>query len=317
MSERRAAPTVGQVVLGKRLKDLREAKGLSREQAAGELRVTAATVRRMETAEVALKVPYVHILLPLYGASTEETDAFLSLVEDANRPGWWQRYHDVLPEWFSLYVSLEAEARLIRSYEPHFVPGILQTDRYAREVMTAGTIGHSHPEEVERHVALRLDRQQLLAKPEAPHLWIIMDETVLRRPVASAEVMAEQMDRLVTAAHAPRLTLQVAEFAEGPHPGTYGPFSLFRFTQPELPDMVYCEFLTGALYLDSPIEVANHLEVLDHMSAQAASTDRTREILRDARDHYRSLVKDEDAFPVEALGAAERCEAGAARHHPG
>ncbi|MFD5558608.1 helix-turn-helix domain-containing protein [Streptomyces sp. NPDC127068] len=315
MSERRAAPTVGQVVLGRRLKELREAKELTREQAAAELRVTAATVRRMETAEVALKVPYVHVLLGMYGASAEEVDGFLSLVEEANQPGWWQRYHDVLPEWFSLYVSLEAEARLIRSYEPHFVPGILQTDHYAREVMTAGTIGHTRPEEVERHVELRIDRQQLLAKPDAPHLWIIMDETVLRRPVAGPEVMAEQMDRLLTAARTPGLTLQIAEFHNGPHPGTYGPFSLFRFAQAELQDMVYCEFLTGALYLDSQIEVANHLEVLDHMSAQAASTDRTREILREARDAYRAQAK-EQAFREEAEALdAERCEAGA-QHHP-
>ncbi|MGX2993645.1 helix-turn-helix domain-containing protein [Streptomyces sp. JNUCC 64] len=315
MSERRAAPTVGQVVLGKRLKELREAKGLTREQAASELRVTAATVRRMETAEVALKVPYVHVLLAMYGVADGEVDGFLSLVEDANRPGWWQRYHDVLPEWFSLYVSLEAEARLIRSYEPHFVPGILQTDRYAREVMTAGTIGHSHPEEVERHVELRLDRQQLLGKPNAPHLWIIMDETVLRRPVAGAEVMAEQMDRLLTAARTPGLTLQVAEFGNGPHPGTYGPFSLFRFTQPELQDMVYCEFLTGALYLDSQIEVANHLEVLDHMSAQAASTDRTRELLREARDHYRAEAK-EAAFRAETEALSAERHEPSPEHHP-
>lgn len=288
MSERRAAPTVGQVVLGKRLQELREAKGLTREQAAAQLRVTAATVRRMEMAEVSLKIPYVHVLLTAYGAAQEEVDGFLSLVEEANQPGWWQRYHDVLPDWFSLYVSLEAEARLIRSYEPHFVPGLLQTERYAREVMAAGTIGHTRPEDVERYVELRLDRQKLLTKSDAPHLWIVMDETVLRRPVAGPEVMAEQLDRLLSAAQTPGLTLQIAEFHKGPHPGTYGPFALFRFAQAELQDMVYCEFLTGAIYLDGRPEVATHLEVLDHMSAQAASTDRTKELLREVRDAYQA-----------------------------
>ena len=124
MSERRPAPTVGQVVLGKRLQELREAAGLKREEAAKVLRVASATVRRMEMAEVALKIPYVQVLLDTYGVPAEEAAAFVSLAEEANQPGWWQRYHDVLPDWFSLYVSLEGAARIVRSYEPHFVPGL-------------------------------------------------------------------------------------------------------------------------------------------------------------------------------------------------
>ncbi|MFF2848935.1 helix-turn-helix domain-containing protein [Streptomyces sp. NPDC058001] len=286
MSERRPAPTVGQVVLGRRLQELRESKGLTREEAAGALRVTAATVRRMETAEVTLKVPYVQVLLMSYGVSEHEVDGFLSLVEEANQPGWWQRYSDVLPDWFSLYVSLEGAAQVIRAYEPHFVPGLLQTEDYARAVMTAGTLGQRKPGEIDRHVALRMDRQELLRRPEAPHLWVVMDETVLRRPVGGPALMREQAQRLVEAAEEPRITLQIAEFARGPHPGTYGPFALFRFAEPELPDLVYSEFLTGAVYLDARPEVVTYLEVLDHMSALAASTDRTIELLRDYRDSW-------------------------------
>ncbi|MEW2043815.1 Scr1 family TA system antitoxin-like transcriptional regulator, partial [Streptomyces sp. NPDC005534] len=138
MSERRPAPTVGQVVLGRRLQELREAAGLRREEAARVLRVAPATVRRMEMAEVALKIPYVQVLLTTYGVSDDETAAFVTLAEEANRPGWWQRYHDVLPDWFSMHVSLEGAAQLIRSYEPHFVPGLLQTEDYARAVLEAG-----------------------------------------------------------------------------------------------------------------------------------------------------------------------------------
>ncbi|MFJ6573493.1 helix-turn-helix domain-containing protein [Streptomyces sp. NPDC091292] len=288
MSERRPAPTVGQVVLGRRLQELRESKGLTREEAAGALRVTAATVRRMETAEVTLKVPYVQVLLMTYGVSEHEVDGFLSLVEEANRPGWWQRYHDVLPDWFSLYVSLEGAAQVIRAYEPHFVPGLLQTEAYARAVMTAGTLGQSQSNEIDRHVALRMDRQELLTRPDAPHLWVVMDETVLRRPVGGPALMREQAQRLVDAAEEPRITLQIAEFARGPHPGTYGPFALFRFAEPELPDLVYSEFLTGAVYLDARPEVVTYLEVLDHMSALAASTDRTVELLREYRDSWKT-----------------------------
>ncbi|GAB7105624.1 helix-turn-helix transcriptional regulator [Streptomyces phaeofaciens JCM 4814] len=285
MSERRPAPTVGQVVLGRRLQELREAAGLGREEAARALRVAPATVRRMETAEVSLKIPYVQVLLEAYGVPAGEAAAFVTLAEDANRPGWWQRFHDVLPEWFSLYVSLEGAARLIRSYEPHFVPGLLQTEDYARAVLEAGTVGRTTPEAIERHVSLRMARQRLLDGPDPPHLWAVMDETVLRRP-ASLEpgVMAAQLDRMLELAERDRVTLQVARFADGPHPGTSAPFSLFRFAEPELPDMVVTEYLTGALYLDSRKEVSAHLEVLDHMTTHAASAQHTREILRDVRE---------------------------------
>ncbi|MFF5533323.1 helix-turn-helix domain-containing protein [Streptomyces cinerochromogenes] len=285
MSERRAAPTVGQVVLGKRLQELREAAGLSRDEAARVLRVASATVRRMEMAEVALKIPYVQVLLGTYGVPEEEADAFVRLAEEANQPGWWQRFHDVLPDWFSLYVSLEGAARIIRSYEPHFVPGLLQTEDYARAVLEAGTIGQSSPETVERHVSLRMERQRLLERDDPPHLWVIMDETVLRRPVSMRpEVLRDQLDRLLEYAARDRVTLQIAEFAAGPHPGTYAPFTLFRFAEPELPDMVFTEYLTGALYLDARREVAAHLEVLDHMTARAASARRTLELLREHRE---------------------------------
>ncbi|MEU6280313.1 helix-turn-helix transcriptional regulator [Streptomyces sp. NPDC047028] len=285
MSERRPAPTVGQVVLGRRLQELREAAGLTREEAAGVLRVAAATVRRMETAEVALKIPYVQVLLTTYGVPGEEADAFVRLAEDANLPGWWQRFHDVLPDWFSLYVSLEGAARIIRSYEPHFVPGLLQTEAYARAVMTAGTIGQTGPETIERHVSLRMERQRLLDGDDPPRLWVIMDETVLLRPVSERpEVLRDQLDRLLEYAERDRVTLQIAEFAAGPHPGTYAPFTLFRFAEAELPDMVFTEYLTGALYLDSRREVAAHLEVLDHMTARAASAQRTKKLLREFRE---------------------------------
>ena len=283
MSEPRSAPTVGQVVLGRRLLDLRERAGLKREEAARVLRVAPATVRRMEMAEVALKIPYLQMLLKSYGVSDEEAETFVHLAEEANKPGWWQRFHDILPGWFSMYVSLEAAAALIRQYEPHFVPGIMQTDDYARGVLTSGAIGQTRPEDIERHVALRMQRQELLTREGAPRLWVVMDETVLRRPVVGPQVMRAQVERLLEVTELPHVTLQVLEFSSGPHPGTYGPFVLFRFAMPELPDMVYSEYLTGAVYLDARTEVSTHLEVMDRMAAQAATAQRTKEILEDLR----------------------------------
>ncbi|MCX5394237.1 helix-turn-helix transcriptional regulator [Streptomyces sp. NPDC006482] len=288
MSEPRSAPTVGQVVLGRRLQDLRERAGLKREEAAKVLRVAPATVRRMETAEVALKVPYVQLLLKEYGIPDSEAEAFVALTEEANLPGWWQRFHDVLPGWFSMYVSLEGAAGLIRAYEPQFIPGLLQTEAYARAILRSGAVGGGSDagkdEDAERHVALRMERQSLLTREDAPKFWVIMDETVFRRPVGDGpEVMRDQLDRLLEASELPNVTLQIAEFASGHHPGTYGPFVLFRFAMPELPDMVYSEYLTGAVYLDARPEVASHLEVMDRMAAQAATAQRTKEILRDLR----------------------------------
>lgn len=283
MSEPRSAPTVGQVVLGRRLLDLRERAGLKREEAARVLRVAPATVRRMEMAEVALKIPYLQLLLKSYGISDDEAEAFVQLAEEANRPGWWQRFHDILPGWFSMYVSLEGAATLIRSYEPHFVPGILQTEEYARGVLESGAIGQTRPEDIERHVALRMQRQGLLTREGAPRIWVVMDETALCRPVGGPEVMRAQIDKLLDVTKLPNVTLQVVPFSTGPHPGTYGPFVLFRFAMPELPDMVYSEYLTGAVYLDERSEVATHLEVMDRMAAQAATAHRTKEILQDLR----------------------------------
>ncbi|MEU9403560.1 helix-turn-helix transcriptional regulator [Streptomyces sp. SID4985] len=283
MSEPRSAPTVGQVVLGRRLLELRERAGLKREEAAHVLHVAPATVRRMEMAEVSLKIPYLQVLLKSYGVPDDEAELFVRLAEDANRPGWWQRFHDILPGWFSMYVSLEEAASLIRSYEPHFVPGLLQTEDYARGVLKSGAIGQTSPDDIERHVALRMRRQDLLTRPDAPRVWAVMDETALRRPVGGPEVMRRQIDKLLEATKLPNVTLQVAPFADGPHPGTYGPFVLFRFAMSELPDMVYSEYLTGAVYLDARSEVASHLEVMDRMAAQAATAQRTKEILRDLR----------------------------------
>ncbi|MFI6698067.1 helix-turn-helix domain-containing protein [Streptomyces sp. NPDC050509] len=280
MSEPRSAPTIGQLVLGRQLRNLRERAGFSREQSARLLRVTAATVRRMETAEVSLKIPYLQFLLPEYGVGPQDTEVFLRLAEEANKPGWWQRFHDILPDWFSGYVSLEEAAKTIRSYEPHFVPGLLQTEEYAHAVLATGAVGRTtDPHRIERHVALRMERQALLTRSDAPAFWAVLDETVLRRPVGSKAVMRAQIDRLIEAVEMPNVTLQIAEYGAGPHPGTYSPFVLFRFDIPEVPDMVYIEYLTGALYLDDAHEVSAHMQAMDRMVTHAEPANHTKQLL--------------------------------------
>ena len=279
-----AAPTVLRVVLGKRLADLREKAGVSYEQAGRALDVTHATVRRMEKAEVGLKLPYVEKLLTTYGVTDpDELESFLTLVREANRPGWWHRYRDVLPDWFSAFVSLEGEAEVIRAYEPHYVPGLLQTEDYARAVLRAG-LPNASQEVIERGVALRLERQALLTRQKPPLLWVVIDETVLRRPIGGPEITRAQIDRLIEACAMPHVRLQVMPFAAGPHPAMYGPFHIFRFGVRELPDMVCAESLVGAVYFDERDDVTTFLEALDRMCAQAAPSNSTEAILGRVRE---------------------------------
>ncbi|MFE7115556.1 helix-turn-helix domain-containing protein [Streptomyces sp. NPDC057654] len=273
------APTVLRVVLGKRLQDLREKAGLSYEQAGKALDVTHATVRRMEKAEVGLKIPYIEKLLGIYGISdSDEIENFVALAREANQPGWWHRFRDVLPDWFSAFVSLEGEANLIRAYEPHYVPGLLQTEGYARAVLRAG-MPHAAEADIDRGVAVRMERQSLLTRENAPLLWVVMDETVLRRRIAGPEVMREQIDRLIEATAMPNVRLQVIPFAAGPHPAMYGPFHIFRFPIQELPDIAYAENLVGAVYFDQRDDVSTLLEALDRMCAQAAPAHTTEAYL--------------------------------------
>ena len=273
------APTVLRMVLGKRLQDLREKAGLSFEQAGRALDVTHATIRRMEKAEVGLKIPYVEKLLLTYGITApEEIGGFLALCREANRPGWWHSFRDVLPEWFSAFVSLEGEASVIRAYEPHYVPGLLQIPSYARAVLRAGQ-PHASAEEIDRLLTVRVERQALLTRPQAPLLWVVMDETVLRRPIGGPQVMRDQFAALIEATERPNVRLQVIPFSVGPHPAMYGPFHIFRFQVKEIPDIAYTESLVGGSYFDDRDDVSTFLEALDRMCAQAAPAQSTRAIL--------------------------------------
>jgi hypothetical protein len=281
-----ASPTVLRIILGRQLQTLREEAGLSYEQAAGAIYASPWTLRRMEKAEVGLKLNYVKSLLVAYGVTdTGEIGAFLDLAREANKPGWWQSYADVLPAWFRVFPGLEQAASLIRGYEPHCVPGLLQTEEYARALTIAGYPAAS-PHEIDRRVALRLTRQQILARPDPPRLWIVLDEAVLRRPVGGPAVMEAQLDRIIGATSQPNVAVQVLPFAAGAHPVMYGMFHLLRFPAAELPDVIYGENLTSAFYLDKPADVAAYTEALDRLCARASPAEKTATILRRIRTAY-------------------------------
>jgi hypothetical protein len=189
-------------------------------------------------------------------------------------------YDDVLPSWFRIAVGLEESAILIRAYEPQVVPGLLQTEGYIRAI-TAASFPAAPDDFTERTVALRLARQHLLHRPDPPGYWIVLDETVLRRPIGGHKVIRAQLAHLIAAAGQPKVTIQVIPFAAGWHPALYGMFNIFRFPAAQLPDIVYTEALTGAYYLNKPEESAWYTEALDRMCAQAASPEHTITILCD------------------------------------
>jgi transcriptional regulator with XRE-family HTH domain len=278
------APTVLRMILGRRLQERRQTAGVSLEDAARTLRVTPLTVRRLEKAEVALKPLYVDLLLGRYGADRQEIDEFVALAERANEPGWWHAYRDVVPSWFSAYVSLESDAAMLRTYEPHYVTGLLQTHGYARSVLRGG-FPNDTEDELRRRIDLRLRRQSLLDKPDAPTLWVVMDEAVLHRVVGSDAVMRDQIDMLLAAMELDHISIDIVPFAAGAHVGACAPFTYFRFHEPELPDIVYSEILSASVYLDQRADVVAHLEAHNRMALLTSSAE-SRALLNRLRKEY-------------------------------
>lgn len=289
MNESRAgvgtsAPTVLRMILGRRLQDMRNSAGLSLDDAAKVLRVKPLTIRRLEKAEVGLKILYVERLLQTYGAGQQEIDEFVALAERANEPGWWYAYRDVVPNWFTAYVSLETGAKVLRVYEPHYAAGLLQTPAYARATLSGG-FPNDTTEDLARRVELRLRRQSLLERPDAPTLWVVLEEAVLHRVVGGPEVMREQIDRLLEVSELDHVSVDVVPFAAGAHVGACAPFTYFRFEEPELPDVVYCEILSAAVYLDQRSDVVAHLEAHNRMSLMTSSAD-SKALLNRMRKEY-------------------------------
>ena len=272
-------PTVRRMLVGAQLRRLRTEMGLSREKAAEAIRASEWKIHRLENGQVGFKERDIIDLLRLYGvADPDEVAALVALAREANTPGWWQRYGDVLPQWFRAYVDLESAATLIRTYEGQFIPGLLQTDDYMRAVIHGAHLDES-AEEVGRRVRLRMARQTLLTREHPPRLWAVVDEAALRRPVGGREVMRGQVERLIEAAKLPNVTLQVLGFDSGAHPAMAGSFSVLRFPDQELPDVVYLEHLTSASYLNKPDEVDRYLHVMESICVRAAPPERTVELL--------------------------------------
>jgi transcriptional regulator with XRE-family HTH domain len=280
----RGGPTAPRITLGAQLRRLREASHVTTGQAAEAIRATPSKLSRLERGRCGVKQRDVADLLTLYAVTDEaEREALLTLARQANAPGWWRQYHDVLPRWCELYVGLEDAASVIRAYEVQFVHGLLQTEDYARAVILLAD-PDTPSAEVDRRISLRIKRQQLLTRPGAPELWVVLDETALRRSPGGPRVMRAQLEHLLRLGGQPNVTLQIVPFRAGPPAAVGGPFTILRFPEPDLPDVVYLEQLSSALYLDQPGDVVGYLAVMDQLCVQgetgAASQDVLRALLR-------------------------------------
>ncbi|MET8334321.1 helix-turn-helix transcriptional regulator [Streptosporangium canum] len=275
-----SGPTALRILLGSQLRRLRETKGLSREEAGHLIRGSESKISRMELGRVGLRERDVADLLTFYGVEDEAArSAVMDLLLRANEPGWWHRFNDLLPSWFQTYVGLEEAASRIRTYEVQFVPGLLQTEEYAKAVITAGSAGVA-PEEIIRRVDLRMERQQVLDRADGPFFWAVIDEAALRRPIGGSEVMRAQLEHLLDLMRQPNITIQVMPFSFGGHSAEGGAFSVLRFQDQELPDVVYVEQLASALYLDKREEVDRYSEVMERLCAVSTTPGETTDILR-------------------------------------
>jgi hypothetical protein len=262
-------PTVPRLLLGTQLHRFREAAGVSPEAAGFEIRASRSKISRMENGRVRFKERDVTDLLTLYGVTDAKTrDGMVELVRQANAPGWWSKYGDIMADWFEAYVGLEMAASVIRTFELQFVHGLFQTEDYARAVTLLGHTAAS-AEEIDRRVNMRLKRQDLLTGTEPPQVWSVIDEGALRRPVGGPAVMQAQLKRLIEVTQLRHVTVQVVPFSRGGHAAAGGSFTVLRFGEPEVPDVVYIEQLTSALYLDKREDVDHYLEVMNHLSTEA------------------------------------------------
>jgi transcriptional regulator with XRE-family HTH domain len=275
-----SGPTALRIVLGSQLRKLRESKHITCEDAGAAIRGSHSKISRMELGRVRFRERDVADLLTLYGVTdTDARSRLLGLADQANAPGWWHDYGDIMPSWFEPYVGLEDAATRIRAYEVQFIPGLLQTEDYIRAVTL---LGHPRaPEsEIDRRVDLRLTRTKLLTSERAPHLWAVVDEAALRRPLGGARAMRRQLEHLIEVTSLPNVTLQIVPFDAGGHAAAGGPFSILRFSEPDLPDVVFLEQLTSALYLDRREDVDRYLLVMERLCVDASPAPRTPDLIR-------------------------------------
>ncbi|AXB43889.1 helix-turn-helix domain-containing protein [Amycolatopsis albispora] len=273
-------PTVRRRRLAGELRRLREAAELTIDEVGEKLECSASKISRIETGHVGVTPRDVRDMLELYGLVGDEREALVQLAREARKRGWWHAYNEVFTGTF---VGLEADASSLRAYQALLVPGLLQTERYARTVIRA-LRPDADETELKRRVAARMARQELLTDPSPPEYWAVIDEAVLHRRVGGCEVMAEQVSRLLEVARLPHVTLQVVPFGAGAHPGMEGPFLILGFPEQADPDVVYVDSTSSGLYLEMPDDVRRYTLMFDHLRATALKPDDSVELIAESAD---------------------------------
>ena len=274
----RTSPTVRRRRLASEMRRLRRESGKTREEAARFADIAPATVSRIEAAVHAPKVADIMALCKFYGLDDERTDVLVTLARQSRQRGWWHQYSGSIPEWFEVYVGLEEEASEILTYESEAVPGLLQTERYMRAMLLAD-IRTPREEEIDRQVSLRLKRQERMTSADAPKMWAVLNEAVIRRQVGGPEIMREQLGRLISVSLLNHINVVVLPHSAGAHPSMDGPCNVLRFPEPADPDVVYIQYRRGSIYLEDAADVDAYVDLFDHLRSCGLSPDTSRALM--------------------------------------
>ncbi|MFB9684042.1 helix-turn-helix domain-containing protein [Amycolatopsis plumensis] len=276
--EQNIGPTARRMILGSQLRRLREEAGITRQQAGYNIRGSESKISRLELGRVGFKERDVTDLLTMYGVDDPtERRAFLDMVKQSNEPGWWRRFGDTMPNWFTDLVGLEEAAARIQIWEPLYVSGLLQIEPYARAIFSHGR-SEMADERVDQLVALRMRRQKMFSRPDAPRVWMVLDESVLYRPIGGMKVLKQQIEYLLEMSALPHVSIQVLPYSRSGLSAEHA-FSLLRFGEPELPNIAYVEYMTGAHYIEKREEIEKYSRALDMLAVDAETPERSRSML--------------------------------------
>lgn len=280
--EQNIGPTARRMILGSQLRRLREEAGITRQQAGYNIRGSESKISRLELGRVGFKERDVTDLLTMYGVEdATERQTFLDMVKQSNEPGWWRRFGDTMPNWFTDLVGLEEAAARIQIWEPLYVSGLLQIEPYARAIFSHGR-PEMADERVDQLVALRMRRQKMFSRPDAPRVWMVLDESVLHRPIGGMKVLKQQIEYLLEMSALPHVSVQVLPYSRSGLSAEHA-FSLLRFGEPELPNIAYVEYLTGAHYIEKREEIEKYSRALDMLAVDAETPERSRSMLAKRR----------------------------------
>ncbi|MEV6624779.1 helix-turn-helix transcriptional regulator [Amycolatopsis sp. NPDC051106] len=280
--EQNIGPTARRMILGSQLRRLREEAGITRQQAGYNIRGSESKISRLELGRVGFKERDVTDLLTMYGVEDpNERQTFLDMVKQSNEPGWWRRFGDTMPNWFTDLVGLEEAAARIQIWEPLYVSGLLQIEGYARAIFSHGR-PEMADERVDQLVALRMRRQKMFSRPDAPRVWMVLDESVLHRPIGGMKVLKQQIEYLLEMSALPHVSVQILPYSRSGLSAEHA-FSLLRFGEPELPNIAYVEYLTGAHYIEKREEIEKYSRSLDMLAVDAETPERSRALLAKRR----------------------------------